>query len=466
MREIARGSVRRGAKLASLPLGAAGRAVVGWGRRVTGGDPEAIAAQWSAHNAEQLFAVLGGLKGGAMKFGQMMSIFEAAIPDQYAEPYRAALTGLQASAPPIPAKQVHRVLAEQLGQRWGDRFAEFDNEPIAAASIGQVYRATWHDGRAVAVKVQYPGVDTALRSDLRRVGQMSRLIDPLFPGIAVQPMLAEVRKRMAEELDYRREADNQRAFASAFTGGPAFLIPKVVASAPKVLVSEWVTGRSMADIIRQGDQESRNTAARLLFEFCGASMANLGLLHADPHPGNYQLTADGRLAVLDFGAVTAVHRSAVGYLDALRQAELAGQIQLDELSDDLRTLVLDEVNTAMGEAGFSQAGAQVQPEDLLAYFGPFAEPLRMPRFRFDRQWLQQNAARIPGLARGQDFLGGAVLEIPTEHVMMFRTIAGFVGVACQLEAEIALRDIVIRWYPEFAEPKIPPRLASALGIDS
>ncbi|MBA0044715.1 AarF/UbiB family protein [Mycobacteroides sp. LB1] len=466
MSEIARGSVRRGAKLASVPLGAAGRAVVGWGRRLAGGDTEAIATQWSARNAEQLFAVLGGLKGGAMKFGQMMSIFEAAIPDQYAEPYRAALTGLQASAPSIPIRQVHRVLAEQLGQRWRERFTEFDHEPVAAASIGQVHRARWHDGRIVAVKVQYPGVDAALQSDLRRIGQMSRLLDPVFPGIAIRPMLAEVRKRMAEELDYRHEAENQRTFASTFNGSQAFLVPKVVASAPKVLVTEWVTGRSFADIIQRGDQESRNTAAALLFEFCGASMSSLGLLHSDPHPGNYQLTSDGRLAVLDFGAVTAVHRSALGYLDSLRQAELAEQAQLSELPDDLRALVLDEVNSAMQEAGFSRTGVPVKPEDLLAYFGPFAEPLWSPLFRFDRHWLQQHAARIPGLARGQDFLGGAVLEIPTEHVMMFRTIAGFVGVACQLEAEIALRNIVIRWYPDFAEPKIPPQLASALGIDN
>ncbi len=463
--DIARGSVRRTAKLASLPLGAAGRAVKGLGRRIAGGDAETIAAQWSADNAEQLFAVLGGLKGGAMKFGQMMSIFEAVIPEQYAQPYRAALTGLQASAPPISSKQVHRVLAEQLGTRWGDRFAEFDNEPAAAASIGQVHHARWHDGRLVAVKVQYPGVDAALRSDLRRVGQISRFMDRVFPGIAVRPMLAEVRKRIAEELDYRNEADNQRTFAAAFADSPTFLVPTVVASSPKVLVTEWVTGRPFADIIRNGSQETRNTAARLLFEFCGASMSGIGLMHADPHPGNYQLTPDGRLAVLDFGAVTTVHRTALRYLDALRQAELAEQVRFDELPDDLRKLVFDEVNTALSAAGFSRPGAEVSPEDLLAYFGPFAEPLWASTFQFDRRWLQRNAARIPGLARGQEFMGGAVLEIPTEHVMMFRTLAGLVGVACQLEAQIALRDITIRWYPDFAEAKVPSRLADALDID-
>lgn len=314
-----RRAVWRGAKLVGLSAGAAGRGMLGWGQRLAGVDAELIAGQWSARNAEQVFAVLGELKGGAMKFGQAMSIYEAAIPDRYAAPYREALTRLQASAPPISADRVRRVLVGQLGARWSERFAEFDDEPVAAASIGQVHRAVWHDGRPVAVKVQYPGADTALLSDLRQLGRFSRLVDPLFPGLTVRPIIDELSARMTEELDYRHEADNQRMFAEAFADDSQFLVPKVVASAPKVLVTEWVTGQPISELIKTGDQEVKNDAARLLFEFCGASMA----LHADPHPGNYQLTLDGRLAVIDFGAVATVDRSALVFLDNIRLVELA-----------------------------------------------------------------------------------------------------------------------------------------------
>ena len=465
MAEIPRRALGRGAKLAGLSAGAAGRAVLGWGQRLGGADADLIAEQWSARSAEQVFAVLGELKGGAMKFGQAMSIYEAAVPERFAAPYRDALTKLQASAPPLAAERIHRVLDRQLGVRWPERFAEFDDDPVAAASIGQVHRAVWHDGQPVAVKVQYPGADTALLSDLRQLGRFSRLIEPLFPGLAVRPMIDELRARMAEELDYRHEADNQRRFAAAFADDPRFLVPKVLASAPKVLISEWVTARPLSDLITRGDQGSKNNAAGLLFEFCGASMSRLGALHADPHPGNYQLTADGRLVVLDFGAVATVHRSALTFLDSLRLAEIARSVELSEVRDpQLQALMLDELAAAMRAIGFSDPSAQVQPEDVLSYFGPFAEPLWAQHFQFNRQWMENLAPRIPGLARGQDFLAGAALAIPPEHVLMFRTLVGIVSVACQLEARVALREIITRWYPGFEDPKVPPDLAGALGL--
>src|SRR4029453_13099409 len=177
--DIPRRTAARTAKLASLPLGVAGRAVGGWGRRLAGGDGDEISAQLMAKSAEQLFAVLGELKGGAMKFGQALSVFEAAIPDEYAAPFRESLVKLQTAAPPMPTRDVHRMLAEQFGRGWRDRFAEFDDTPPAPASIGQVRRGIWHDGREVAVKVQYPGAEEALRSDLRQLSRMTRLMQPL-----------------------------------------------------------------------------------------------------------------------------------------------------------------------------------------------------------------------------------------------------------------------------------------------
>ncbi|HEX9338870.1 MAG TPA: AarF/UbiB family protein, partial [Pseudonocardiaceae bacterium] len=249
---IPRNAVTRTAKLASLPIGVAGRMVGGWGRRLAGHDPDDVSADMSAKTAEQVFAVLGQLKGGAMKFGQALSVFEAAVPDEVAEPYREALTKLQTAAPPMPVRSVHRVLTEQLGAGWIKRFADFDDRPAAAASIGQVHRARWHDGREVAVKVQYPGADEALLSDLRQLQRFSRLFQAMVPGQEVKPLLTELRDRMVEELDYRTEADNQRTFAATFDGDESVMVPRVVASAPKVMVSEWVTGTPMAAIIRAG----------------------------------------------------------------------------------------------------------------------------------------------------------------------------------------------------------------------
>ena len=167
--------VTRASKLLTLPLSFGGRVAAGWGRRLAGGDPDAVTAAVRTRNAEQLFAVLGQLKGGAMKVGQALSVFDAMVPAEIAEPYHHALRRLQSEAPPAPAAEVHRVLAEQLGARWHRRFREFDDVPAAAASIGQVHRAVWRDGRAVAVKVQYPGADLALDADLRTVHRFSRL---------------------------------------------------------------------------------------------------------------------------------------------------------------------------------------------------------------------------------------------------------------------------------------------------
>src|SRR5689334_14394113 len=202
-----------------------------------------------AKGAEQLFAVLGGLKGGAMKFGQALSVFEAAVPDELAAPFRESLTKLQSAAPPMPAADVHRMLAEQFGRGWRERFREFDETPAAAASIGQVHRAVWRDGREVAVKVQYPGADEALRSDLRQLARMSRFLQPLVPGMDVKPLIAELRERMEEELDYRAEAANQRVFAAVFEGDDKIAVPRVVGSAPKAMITEWITGRRLSDVI-------------------------------------------------------------------------------------------------------------------------------------------------------------------------------------------------------------------------
>ncbi|MEU3271298.1 AarF/ABC1/UbiB kinase family protein [Saccharomonospora sp. NPDC006951] len=430
-----RRTAARTAKLASLPLGMAGRAVGGWGRRLTGRSAEEVNAALSAKAAEQLFEVLGTLKGGAMKFGQALSVFEAAVPDELAAPYREALTKLQAAAPPMATRQTHRVLAEQLGKTWHRRFAEFNDTPAASASIGQVHRAVWHDGREVAVKVQYPGADEALRSDLRQLQRFSRLFQALAPGAEIKPLLAELAARMDEELDYRTEANNQRAFVKAFDGDDDVLIPRVVASAPKVVVTEWVSGTPLSRIIAEGTTEQRNEAGRLLAEFHYSSPTRAHLLHADPHPGNFMILDDGRICVIDFGATAHLPDGAPPTLGVIMRLALEGRSA--ELLDVLRT------------EGFVRPGTEIDAEDVYAYLLPLVSPLTEERFHFTRRWAQKQALRM-GDIRGQDFRTGRSLNLPPHWLQIHRVTAGAIGILCQLDAELALRSIVAHWQPGFA----------------
>ena len=272
----------------------AGRAALGFGKRLTGKSKDEVNAELMDKAAQQLFTVLGELKGGAMKVGQALSVMEAAIPEQYGKPYREALTKLQKDAPPLPAVKVHRVLDQQLGTKWRDRFLSFDDTPVASASIGQVHKAVFHDGRVVAVKIQYPGADEALRADLKTMQRMVGVLKQLSPGADVDGVVDELIERSEMELDYRLEAENQRAFAKAYEGDPKFLIPHIVASAPKVLVAEWIEGIPMSQIIRNGTAEQRDLMGTLLAELTYSAPKRLEMMHGDAHPGNFMLMADGR----------------------------------------------------------------------------------------------------------------------------------------------------------------------------
>jgi len=346
--DIPRGALNRTARLASLPLSAAGRATLGLGQRLAGRDRDQISSEMQRRTAEQLFEVLGTLKGGAMKFGQALSVYEAAIPDEYAAPYREALTKLQNAAPPMPPETVHKIMAHQFGTGWRSRFQEFDDTAAAAASIGQVHRGIWHDGRQVAVKLQYPGADAALRSDLDQLFRVAPLLGMVIPGTQIRPLVAELRDRILEELDYAREADNQRQFAAAYTDDANFLVPRVVASAPKAIIGEWVDGISLNKIIAGGTTEQRNRAGTLLAELHFAAPQQVGLLHADPHPGNYMLTEDGRLAVIDFGSVARVPEGTPAIIGRVTRMALEGRADL--------------VMAALREEGFIPAGYDPDPE--------------------------------------------------------------------------------------------------------
>ena len=432
-----RKTAARTARLASIPLGVAGRAVGGWGKRLAGQNADQVSAELSAKTAEQLFAVLGTLKGGAMKFGQALSVFEAAVPNDMAEPYREALTKLQSAAPPMSGRTTRRVLAEQLGRRWEERFTSFEDEPTAAASIGQVHKAVFHDGRTVAVKVQYPGADQALMSDLRQLQRFSRLFQAVVPGTEVKPLLQELTDRMSEELDYRSEAAHQRAFAKAFDGDPHVLVPKVVASAPKVLVTEWVEGKPLSSVIRDGSRAERDLAGLRLAEFHYSSPERVGLLHSDPHPGNFMITTDDRLCVIDFGAVAQLPDGLPAAHGRMMRLALEGRSC--ELLDLLR------------EEQFIRPDARQQPEaeHVYAYLAPFVEPLKSETFHFTRRWMQKQAVRVSNM-RGQDFRTGRSLNLPPQYLLLHRVLGGSTGILCQLDAELPVRELITRWQPGFA----------------
>jgi predicted unusual protein kinase regulating ubiquinone biosynthesis (AarF/ABC1/UbiB family) len=435
--DLPRRAVTRTAKLAALPLGFAGRTAIGLGKRVGGRPAEVVAAEIQARTAEQMFRVLGELKGGAMKVGQAMSIFEAALPEELAGPYRATLTKLQDAAPPMPAVTVHQVLSKGLGRQWRRRFASFDDKPAASASIGQVHRAVWSDGREVAVKVQYPGAGDALTADLDQMSRVARMVGSLTPGMDMKPLLAELRERVVEELDYRLEASSQQAFAEAYEGDVDFLVPHVVAQAGTVLVTEWVEGESLAQVIADGTAEERDRLGTLYLRFLFSGPARAGLLHADPHPGNYRVLPDGRLGVLDFGAVARVPDGLPPSIGRLLRRALAGDHQA--VADGLR------------EEGFIKPGVKVDADALVAYLGPFIEPARVERFRFDRPWMRGQFARIND-PRQEYWSIGLKLNLPPEYLLVHRVWLGGVGVLCQLGAEVPMRGELERWLPGFADP--------------
>lgn len=421
--------MRRTARLMGLGAGAAGRGVRGLGQKLRGRDAAAVDAAMHEQTAAQVFAVLGELKGGAMKVGQLWSMMEAALPEEVAAPYREQLRKLQAAAPPLPASRVHAAMAAELGPAWRSMFGEFNPRASAAASIGQVHRGTWAaTGEPVAIKLQYPGAEEALRADLKAMERLASLMSPLAGGFDVKGAAREMADHVVEETDYTREAEAQQQAAAAFAGDDQVLVPSVLAHTRRVLVSQWIDGAPlMSAETADGAERNRLGFAYARFLFRCPSVA--GLLHADPHPGNFLIVDDGRLAVLDWGLAQRLPNGLPAGMGPLLNVAASG---------DAAAMV-----AGLREAGFVTRDIDV--DTLFDYLQPFVEPAKQATFHFDRDWLKAQFQRI-----GADKMDTRVvnaLNLPPEYVLIDRVWLSALAVLCQLDVTAPFESILAEWVP-------------------
>jgi predicted unusual protein kinase regulating ubiquinone biosynthesis (AarF/ABC1/UbiB family) len=366
--------VRRTATVGRL---AASEAVKQFGTRAANvGRSEQGAQEASARRqletAKQIVAALGTMKGAAMKLGQVMSFLDVGlVPEEHREEFQRELAKLRDAAPTVSFKQMKRVIEDDLEEEISDVFAEFDEQPIAAASIGQVYRARLKEdtppgagrqagtlegegGREVAVKVQYPGVASAVRADMQNLDMIMRLLKRMTPALDVKGLASEIKERIVDELDYELEAQNQRSLARIYRGHPFIAIPEVVGalSRERVLVSEFVEGVGFEEL-KGYSQAQRDRIGEIVFRFYLGCLYRHREFSGDPHPGNFMLLADGRIAFLDFGLFKRLEPGPV-------ELELACQRAVSE--EDPVTL-----HRLLAESGFLPEPERVDPDHLLAF---------------------------------------------------------------------------------------------------
>src|SRR5579859_3829205 len=459
------GGLRRTSRLAALPLRHAARTAAAATRL-----SRVAADQVAARTAEQLFGTLGELKGGAAKLGQAMSVLEAAMPEEVAAPYRAALRRLTDAAPPMPSEVAHRVIAAELGAAfgpgWRERLVAFGDTPAAAASIGQVHRGLWRDDRGqivkVAVKVQYPGVGQALRSDLRQARLLARVMARLT-RLNVTGLADELALRIVEELDYVREGRVKSEVAAAFAdnlpgviararaagvreppGRTWVKVPSVYAATPRVLITGWLDGESLSTLLdgrmdllptgwrELGRGDAADLAARLLGHAIYAPAACAGWMHADLHPGNFLLLPGGRLGMLDFGAVAATPGGIPAQFGQLAAAVLAG-----------------DGPTATGlarQVGALAPDAQLDTELIVDLLHPIAATAATDSFTYSRPWLRGLMAHLtdPRFATAL-----RNLTPPPEYALVWRATLSAAGLFAQLGATVPTRGLHLAYSPGF-----------------
>ncbi len=433
--KIPKGRVRRSAKLGTA-MGSQAARYAGTKAASVARSKEGAEEKLEARHLEtalKMVRTLGEMKGAAMKIGQLASFIDTEfLPPEYAELYQEELAKLRTSAPPMPWERVSKVIEEEYGEPVHAHFSHFEPQAFAAASIGQVHRATLNDGRDVAVKIQYPGVAEALESDMRNAGMLVRLAKALAPGLDAKSVAEELKERVMEELDYEYEAQNQRTFSRAYRGHPFIYVPDVITrlSRRRVLVTEFVDGIGFEQVRELGDDE-RSRFGEIVFRFCFGSIYHLQHFNADSHPGNYLLMSDGRVAFLDFGMTKKLDREQI----ELEQAALDAAIRKDP----------EALRQRLHDLGFIKKPTKLDAEHLMDHVmlvgGWYIE---------DRDY-KVSARRVMKIIesasdpRSEYFQVMRRESIPAEELMGRRMEIGVIAVLAQLGAQRNWHRIMREW---------------------
>ena len=386
--------------------------------------------QFAIRTAEDVARELGQMKGVLMKAGQMISFIVESLPDDA----QAALATLQSDGEPMSPSLAAKVIEDDLGGPPERVFLDWTDRPAAAASIGQVHRAVTHDGRDVAVKVQYPGVHEAIEHDLDAAEVMYGMFSSMMlKGLDAKGLVDELRMRMREELDYRLEAQNLVAFAEVFANHPWARIPRLVpsCSTDRVLTTEWVDGMSFDQFMREASADTKRHAGEVLWRFAQHALNRHGIFNGDPHPGNYKFHHDGSITFLDFGLVK---RWQPGEWEALRPT--------------LDAVVLDRdpelVVRAMEGSGFLRRGHGLDPQVIFDYVSSPYRPYLVDEFRFSRDWMIETLGRVLDV-KGPNAAVIEVLNMPSSFVILDRVVWGVNAILSKLEVEGPFRSMLLEY---------------------
>lgn len=372
--------------------------------------------------AEQAARVLGSLRGIAAKVGQMASYIDGMVPDGHREAYETALRGLRAAAPFSPPDAVRALVEQELGAPIDRLFAEWNDTPMAAASIGQVHRARLLDGGEVAVKVQHPGIELAVENDLKNAGMLETLVSAFGPrAMNSKQVFEEVAQRFREELDYRLEADHQQRFARLFAGDLHVVVPKVYLerSSTRVLTTQLVNGETLEQAAER-DEATRRHYCEVLWRFVYRGIFIGGIFNADPHPGNFLFRPDGTIAFLDFGCV---HQLSAGRLQIARRMHDAARAR-DEEAWRRHAVALLQTRGGAYEA------------DAVAYVRRCFDPLFVSPFHISREYVTSVVRGAQDLKRHMLNRDGSFTPFPEGMVFMSRLQFGFYSVLARLDSAV------------------------------